>query len=169
MKKLIALSLSALTLGACASQPTPREAASAYSEGYSERALGLDRYLISYRMEGADYQRAYDLALWRAAQVSLEKGYPAFEIVSRDSDTEAGPRLSTAFTTHHGVTYQQSCGLVTCTTQATPVMWSHVDANADDRRPSRVVSLEVIFTQNSASGSPNRYDAAAVISNSQDR
>jgi hypothetical protein len=167
MKSLIAASLSALTLAACASAPVPREAAGAYSEGYTERALSADRYLVSYRMDGADYQRAYDLALWRAAQLSLEKGYPTFEVVDRDSDTDAGARATTSFTTQHGVAYQRSCGLVSCTTYATPTTWSQVELNADGRRPSRVVSLEVIFTRNPADGSPNRYDAVSVVSNSR--
>jgi hypothetical protein len=167
MKTLIAASLSAVTLVACASAPVPREAAGAYSEGYTERALSADRYLVSYRMDGADYQRAYDLALWRAAQLSLEKGYPTFEVVNRDSDTDAGARSTTSVTTQHGVTYQRSCGLLTCTNYATPTTRSQVELNAGGRRPSRVVSLEVLFTRDAASDSPNRYDAVSVVSNSR--
>lgn len=166
MRTLIA-SLSALTLTACASAPVPREAAGPYSEGYVERALAADRYLVSYRMDGADYQRAYDLALWRAAQLSLEKGYPAFEVVNRDSDTDAGARPTTSFTMRHAVSYHRSCGLVACTTYATPTTWSQVQPAADGWRPSRVVSLEVMFIREAAGGSPNRYDAASVVDNSR--
>lgn len=168
-QKIAVLTLSALAITACSSAPAPRAATGAYSEGYTERALSSDRYLVSYRMDGIDYQRAYDLALWRAAQVSLEKGYPVFEVISRDSDTDVGSRPVTSFTTHHGVAYQRSCGLVTCTTQATPVTWSQVGVESSGRRPSRVVSLEVMFTHTPASSSPNRYDAASVIGNSRDR
>jgi hypothetical protein len=168
VKLLIAASLSALSLAACASTPKPREANGAYAEGYTERALSANRYLISYRMDGADYQRAYDLALWRAAQLSLENGYPAFEVVSRESDTDPGVRPATTFATERSVTYHRSCGLVSCTTHATPT-WNRVAVRSDGRRPSRVVALEVTLTSESAGNSPNHYDAASVIGNAKDQ
>ena len=167
MKTLIAASLSALSLAACASAPTPQEARSAYSEGYTERALSANRYLVEYRMDGSDYQRAYDLALWRAAQLTVQHGYSSFEIVSRDSDTDIGARPTTTFTTQHGVAYERSCGLVSCTTKARPVMWNEVEFNNDGRRPSRIVSLEVLMTTNAASSSPNHYDASAILANAR--
>ena len=169
MKTLIAASLSALVLAACASAPTPQEARGAYTEGYTERALSSNRYLIEYRMDGSDYQRAYDLALWRAAQLSLEKGYPAFDVVSRNSDTDVGARASTSFTTQHGVAYQRSCGLVSCKTYATPTTSNQITLGNDGRRPTRVVSLEVMLSRGDVGASPNRYDAAAIVSSSTNR
>ena len=167
MKTLIAAGLSALTLAACASNPTPRAASNAWSEGYSERALSSNRYLVEYRMEGSDYQRAYDLALWRAAQLTLERGYRTFEVVSRDSDTDVGARPTMAFTTEHGVAYQRSCGLLSCTTTAAPTTTTGLAYTNDGRRPSRVVSLEVLMTMDAASSSPNRYDASAIVTNAR--
>lgn len=164
MKTLLSISLAALALGACASDVKPKEARGAYSEGYTEHALSSNRYLISYRMDGADYQRAYDLALWRAAQLSLAHGYPAFEVVSRDSDTNAGSRGSSWISTDYGVAYQRSCGLVTCTMRATPTTFSRIETGAD-RPASRVVSLEVLLTSDTSTSSPQRYDAAAIINN----
>jgi hypothetical protein len=166
VKIVIAATLSALTLAACASSPTPREAQGAWSEGYSERALSADRYLISYRMDGADYQRAYDLALWRAAQLTLEKGYPAFEVVNRESDTDAGARPSTTYATERTVTYHRSCDLLSCKTYATPT-WNRVALRTEGRRPSQVVVLEVTLTSEAAGDSPDRYDAASVIGNAK--
>lgn len=166
MKTLIAASLSAFSLAACASAPTPHEARNAYSEGYTERALSHNRYLVEYRMDGADYQRAYDLALRRAAQLTLQHGYSSFEIVNRDSDTDVDARPTISFSTQHGVAYERSCGLVSCTTRARPVMWNEVEYNNDGRRPSRVVSLEVLMTT-SASTSPDHYDAAAILANAR--
>lgn len=167
MKTFIAASLSALSLAACASAPAPRAAGNAYSEGYTEHALASNRYLVEYRMEGADYQRAYDLALWRAAQLTLQRGYSTFEVVSRDSDTDVGQRPSLSFETQHGVTYQRSCGLVSCTTTATPTTWMGIEHDTDGRRPSRVVSLEVLMTKDAASASPNHYDASAIVANAR--
>ena len=169
MKTLIAAGLSALTLAACASSPTPKAAGNVWSEGYTQYALSGNRYLIEYRMAGSDYQRAYDLALWRAAQLTLEHGYPVFEVVSRDSETDPGSRPATSFTTQHGVAYQRSCGLLSCTTTATPVTWNGFQTGVDGRQPSRVVSLEIMLTNDLVSGFPNRYLAADIIGNQQER
>lgn len=161
MKTLLAATLSAVTLAACASAPTPREASNAWSEGYTEHALSADRYLVEYRMEGSDYRRAYDLALWRAAQLTLERGYTAFEVVGRDTDTDIGSRPDTTISTYHTVSYQRSCSLVSCTTYAKPQTWYGLDVD-NGRRPARVVSLEIQLMHDSATASPNRYNAAAV-------
>lgn len=165
MKTLFSISLAALALAACASDLKPKEARGAYSEGYTEHALSSNRYLISYRMDGSDYQRAYDLALWRAAQLSLAKGYPVFEVVSRDSDTDAGSRASSYISTDYGVAYQRSCGLLACTTRATPTTINRFETTGFDRPASRVVSLEVLLVSDTSTSSPQRYDAASIISN----
>lgn len=164
MKTLITAGLAAFALAACASDPTPRPAANAYAEGYSERALAANRYVIDYRMEGSDYQRAFDLALWRAADITLQHGYTVFEVVSRDSATDPGARSTTTFSTQHGVAYDRSCGLLSCTTTARPVSWHGVQVASDGRRPSRVVSLEIVMGHGPAGGAPNGYDAADIIS-----
>jgi hypothetical protein len=163
MKTLIAAGLSALTLAACASSPAPKAAGNVWSEGYTQQALSANRYLVEYRMTGSDYQRAYDLALWRAAQLTLEHGYQSFEVVNRDSATDPGARPSSSFTTQHGVAYQRSCGLVSCTTTATPVTWSGFQTTSDGRRPSRVVSLEIVMGTGPALDSTDRYMAAEII------
>ena len=163
MKTLIAAGLSVLTLAACSSSPTPQAASNAWSEGYTQRALSANRYLVEYRMDGSDYQRAYDLALWRAAQLTLEHGYDMFEVVSRDSATDPGARASASFMTQQGVSYRRSCGLVSCTTTATPTLSTGFHAGNDGRRPSRVVSLEIIMGSGPDFNSPNRYLASEVI------
>lgn len=169
MKTLIAASISALVLAACASDPAPRPAANAYAEGYTEHALSTNRYLVEYRMEGGDYQRAVELALWRAAQITLQHGYSSFEVVNRDTATDPGARATTSLATQHAVSYQRSCGLLSCTTTATPVTWAGVQMNTDGRRPSRVASLEIVLGNGPVAGSPNRYLASDVISNLRDR
>lgn len=169
MKTLVAAGLSALALAACASDPAPHPAASGYAEGYRERALSANRYLIDYRMDGGDYQRAFDLALWRAAEVTLERGYASFEILHRDSATDPGARSTTSFAAHHGMAYHRQCGMLSCTTTARPVAWRDVQLDANGRRPSRVVSLEILLGDNPSTNSPNAYRAADVIRNLQRR
>lgn len=163
MRLILPACISVLSLAACASDPTPREASHAYTEGYTQRPLSDDRYLIAYRMEGSDYQRAYDLALCRAAQVALERGYPAFEVVNRDVATDAGARHAFMLTTERGMSYQRSCGLLGCSTAAVPTEWTSIESATNGRGPSRVVSLEIRLSHDASGNSPNRYYAAEVV------
>lgn len=113
-------------------------------------------------MEGADYQRAYGLALWRAAQIALEKGYSTFEVVNRNTTTDAGARASTTFTTERSVAPPR-CGLLGCSRPAVPMEWTSLEMSHDGRRASRVVSLEILLTPERPNGSANLYDAAEVL------
>jgi len=68
--------------------------------GYAEKSLAPDLYVVTYvsprlpaTPEPADdhalsgeKQRVYDLALWRAAQLALEKGYPDFQVQKESRD-----------------------------------------------------------------------------------
>ncbi len=91
----------------CASQPPPivpaMAALSANGDyGYSETALAPDLYTVTYVTPSLsahgdadqDYglvgerQRTRDLALWRAAQLALEQGYPALQVQSESADVD---------------------------------------------------------------------------------
>lgn len=70
--------------------------------GYSDTVLAADRYEVSYltpaksiqSVAAEDQERegterlalAYDMALWRASELALAAGYPAFEVVLREND-----------------------------------------------------------------------------------
>lgn len=85
---------------------TPQEVARSY--GYSEQALSDASYRVSYvvpsstgfdtgpanRRAHADAQvaLAYDMALWRAADIALQKGFPAFAVTDRVNDVAADLR-----------------------------------------------------------------------------
>jgi hypothetical protein len=97
-----------LAVAGCAGRPVPPPvpamvALSANGDyGYSETALAPDLYAVTfvspslsahgdpeqdYGLDG-EKQRVAALALWRAAQLALEQGYPAFRVEneSRDAD-----------------------------------------------------------------------------------
>jgi hypothetical protein len=100
--------LAAAALGGCAAEAPPPTvpviaALSATGDyGYSEEALASDRYTVTYVTPSLsahgepdqDYglaperQLASDLALLRAAELALEKGYPAFRVESESRDLE---------------------------------------------------------------------------------
>jgi hypothetical protein len=74
--------------------------------GYSEQMLAADLYKVAYvspRLRAtrdsddahgltADKQRVYELALWRAAQLAKEKGYPAFAVQQENRDVDVTVR-----------------------------------------------------------------------------
>jgi hypothetical protein len=106
--RLIAGVILAVALAACASKaPPPLVPAmvpiSANGDyGYSESALAPDVYAVTfvspslsahgdpeqdYGLDG-EKQRVAALARWRAAQLALEQGYPAFQVQSETSDAD---------------------------------------------------------------------------------
>ena len=97
-------------LAACSQTPRPplmSPIAQVVDYGYADRDLGNDRVEVTYlgpsyrvstwrssRQEAVDQARAQaeELATWRAAQVALARGKPAFDIVDRRSNVEVDIR-----------------------------------------------------------------------------
>lgn len=86
MYKLIIIGLCA-SVAACASGPTIYGPANGSDRGYSERQIEADRFRIRFD-GGSDvsFEELENLALRRAADLTLEQGGDWFEIVSRSSD-----------------------------------------------------------------------------------
>ena len=97
--------LAAVLTAGCESPPPPAVAAMVSQSsngdfGYSEKDLAPDLYVVTYvspqlRVSGeaddnhglgGEKQRVYDLALWRAAQLAIEKGYPALLVQQESRD-----------------------------------------------------------------------------------
>jgi len=97
-----------LAVAGCAGRPVPPPvpamvALSANGDyGYSETAVAPGLYAVTfvspslsahgdpeqdYGLDG-EKQRVAALALWRAAQLALEQGYPAFQVQSQTSDAD---------------------------------------------------------------------------------
>jgi hypothetical protein len=102
--------LGALT-AACAENRRPAVAAMVPQStngvfGYSDKMVAPDLYEITYvspRLRAAsdpdddhglagEKQRVYDLALWRAAQIAEEKGFPAFQVQHESRDVDVTVR-----------------------------------------------------------------------------
>jgi hypothetical protein len=95
--------VSALGLAACASGPTPYQAASRYERGYSEQKIEADRYRITFKGNSlTDKDTVENYMLYRAAELTTQQGFDHFTIVDRDTDAKRqitggdhfGPRLS---------------------------------------------------------------------------
>ncbi len=84
--KLRLLSIVAvLSLAACATTPTVYQPATGPGVlGYVETPIEHDRWRVSFRgAGGTDIGRVGDLALRRAAELTLAKGYDWFRVVGR--------------------------------------------------------------------------------------
>ena len=99
--------------------------------GWSETALAPDRYEVAFVTPSlsahgdpeddfglvGERHRTYDLSLWRAAQLAMEKGYPALMVETESRDVEVDivdppdppPFVSTAMRTLSGPPCRWNC------------------------------------------------------------
>lgn len=97
MKRLILPAIAALALGACATQPTVYQPATASNAiGYSDYRIESDRFRVTFHGgPGASAQQVTDLALLRAADLAMANGYDWFRVSDRfvQGRADSGPRL----------------------------------------------------------------------------
>jgi hypothetical protein len=94
MKTLMAVSALAL-LAACTTHTPYGPARSDGAKGYASQKIEQGRYRISYT--DADAARSHDMALLRAAEITLQEGADWFEITGGYTDQDpgtSGPRSS---------------------------------------------------------------------------
>lgn len=77
--------VAALSLAACASLGPYAPQTSVNGQGFSEQRLEADRFRVTYRGVGAPAPVA-DLALRRAAELTVQQGYDWFEVTQRWTD-----------------------------------------------------------------------------------
>jgi hypothetical protein len=85
MKRLILPALAALTLGACATEPTHFQPSNGpQAVGFSEMRIEPGRYRVTFQGgPGAPPAQVQDYALLRAANLALADGYDWFRITDR--------------------------------------------------------------------------------------
>jgi hypothetical protein len=167
MRPVILAVSASLLAAACANAPAYREASREGAQGYTAQVLERDRYRVSYT--GDRHQTAAEvqnLALLRAAELTMEKGGDWFEVVSADTDKDVDVRERFAgrgYTT--GTAYSRDCGLLGCTTRAHPVTVAHDDYVAEEE----IVydhALEIVIHQGiKPAGKSNAYNAAETAAN----
>ncbi len=115
--RLIAAAGLVAVITACAASPPPYEPAiSERGPGYGDTRIEADRYRVSYTGRSSDAASiAEDLALLRAAEVTLQNGYDWFVIVNRRvttvAETSDNPRVSFGVGTSTGSRSGTSVGL----------------------------------------------------------
>ena len=155
----------AFLLAACAQQPAasffvPRT--SIESHGFAEKRLSDTQYIVTYSgpevtttntieslvaaAQTHARDTAYDLALWRAADLAESKGYPAFAVLAADSDVKE---------VIVGHDYRQNANPVYDNVQGEALGYQ----TAIYFRPEAAVTVELL-----RAASKNSYDARRVAS-----
>jgi hypothetical protein len=93
----LAVAFVLLGLLACATSPTPYQAAS-NGFGYREQQLESNRYRVTFAGNSAtSLDTVQDYALYRAAELTVASGHDYFRVVNRSTDTRSsgagGPRI----------------------------------------------------------------------------
>jgi hypothetical protein len=98
MQRLVFIALMALALSACETTPTLYQPLSGDTHvGYSETPIEQDRWRVVFAGgPGADPNHVADLALRRAAELTLAHGYDWFRVTERSAERRGGggPYLS---------------------------------------------------------------------------
>lgn len=154
MKRLFG-TLAFVALAACASGPTKYAPALKSDDvGYREQRLEQERYRVSFRansdLKGPQVE---DMALRRAAELTIMNGYQWFQVVSRNTDlaggayTPSGPTVGLGgFTGSHGGGLGLGLGF---------------NFGGDSRQYQS--NLEILMGRGTKPADPNAYDAQSVL------
>ena len=92
MKRLALAALLGIALVACSTAPTVyAPAASLEDTGYRQTKIEADRYRVSFRANpDLNVSQVQDMALRRAAELTLQDGYEWFRVVTRNTEQIGG-------------------------------------------------------------------------------
>lgn len=153
-----------ILMTACASMPEYREAANQRSAGYSETRIESNRYSVSYRLNNDDYGRARELAMRRAAELTLESGFGTFELVT-ESSSESTERDHYDLTAGPDRVIERDCGLLGCATTVRNAPGDPFGDGFKAQRNTVTATLEIVMSDKDANVSPSLYDASEVFAN----
>jgi hypothetical protein len=153
---LTAFSLFA-ALAACATPPPAPygPAARSGAAGYTDTAIEQDRYRVSYYAPQGGGARASDMALLRAAEITLQRGDDWFVVTQRNVEPgrggDAGPRMNVgvgagSFGGHTGVSLGTGVGFNL----------------GGDHEAGALATLEVRLGKGVKPQDPSAYDAREV-------
>ncbi len=160
MNRLIAVLIATGMLAACASsQPRYQMASNESDYGYYEQQIAGDRYRVNYNGKTSTSSDAVkDMALLRAAELTKLNDHDWFRVVSRESTGGERERseLSSGFT--RSTRYTRSCGLLGCTTTASPG-YSSIHVTSRPGRSAYSTSIEIVMGSGEVEDQTSVYDA----------
>lgn len=146
-----------MTLGACASAgPDAYGPADGDGFGYAEQAIENDRYRVVYRgSAGSSPERVEDLALRRAAELTLENGFDWFRVAGRavSGEERGGVSVGAGLGSGGSVGRRSSVGVGV-----------GGDLGRFGSREYFTVRLEVLMSAGAAPTDVDAYDARGVLS-----
>lgn len=152
---------------ACAAGPEYRPALTDDDQGYSSSMIDTGRYRVSYTGDsGQSASEVQNLALLRAAEVTLDNGGDWFEIITDNTSGDVRTRKRLA---DQGVNtmpeLRRDCGVLGCTTRGFPVSVRDSDIESE----TRVVydhTMEILIHQGTKPpNTPTAYDARETAAN----
>ncbi|MEM9669401.1 MAG: hypothetical protein AAF950_10795 [Pseudomonadota bacterium] len=162
MFKFIPPVLAILAMTACVSEDLTPFPTQPDPSAVAERSPD-DKYTVVYRgAPDMPASQVFDLALLRASTITLQKGGDWFEIVTDYSRTET--RKQTAFQADpfaQRVQQTANCGVLGCTTSATPEPGSNDIERVRESQPFVTQSLEILVHYGTMPLSADGYEAVA--------
>lgn len=143
------------SLAACTTPPTVYQpAATASAMGWRQTRIETDRYRVSFR-SNADLKgpQVEDLALRRAAEITLADGYQWFRVVTRNTEQVSGRRGGGTSVGVGGSTGSYGSGVG---------VGVGFDLSPDTRQYES--SLEILLGKGAKPSEANAYDAQQILS-----
>lgn len=161
MKKLITV-IAIGTLAACASNGAKYEMASDDSDyGYYESKITDNRYRVSYNGKtSATRDEVKDMALLRAAELTLLNDHDWFRVMDRDteqSSRDGNARVTTGLGAGRDV--YRSCGLLGCTTTVSPA-YAGIEITSRPGRDMYTTSIEIAMGDGEVDDETSVYNAS---------
>jgi len=165
MRKIAPLALaacSAIALAACSTGPTPFQSAAGGGYGYAEQQIEQNRFAVSFSGNSlTDRQTVETYLLFRAAELTRERGYDHFIVARRDTDSETryvgfGPSYS-AFSVRYRYFHPRHgwYGFY-------DPFYNDVNVRESTRYEA---SAEIVLGRGEKPNRPDAFDAADVIAN----
>ncbi|MEX0901679.1 MAG: hypothetical protein WDZ76_02950 [Pseudohongiellaceae bacterium] len=167
--KISILFIPALILSACAASPEfyrPAEGPGAL--GYSEVRLTEDRYRVSFVGDNTTTSTAVkDLALLRAAELTLMENRDWFQIVTEESAQASRNTPQTTRQIEEGRQVIRDCGPLGCTTTVAP-SYSGVQVITTRDADRYATTVEIVMGEGEVQNPTTVYNAAELYDNLED-
>jgi hypothetical protein len=163
MRHSVLILLIGLLLSACASQSDYVPASSA-GPGFGERQLGERHFMISFTARGTDRDKSWQLALRRAAEVTLDQGYDWFVISRSEVNLERQTAPSRPMPQPQLV---RECNLLGCRTHSLVTPGIQPPAVGEGRRRLETL-LEIRLGKGVKPVQEQLFDAAEIVAQYQD-
>jgi hypothetical protein len=154
MRRALASALACALLAACATAPTVYGPSGDRPTGYSETQVEAESWRVRFN-GGADvsFRRVEDLALRRAAELTLEQGYDWFLVVDRlqEGDDDRPTRVGGSVGGYVGSGGSRGSSI-------------GIGVSIDPSAGRKSVRLEILMRAGPApEADPDAYDASAVL------